>query len=208
LYCQLTLLTDRVIGEIMDSLRENELYDNTVVVFTTDNGGETDRGGSNYPFRGTKGELYEGNTRVLTAISGGIIERAGLFGQVREEMVSNLDWTPTLLQFAGLLGCIDPSDYSWDGMNQYDMIMDTETYSKETDSRQHLVVNVGDRELRSARIIVEHEGKTYKFVKSDSSSATDRWIYSGRLSDVWSVPDYSRMTKLSSEIGKDYRHCK
>merc|ERR1719229_926725 len=87
-------------------------------------------------------------------------------------------------------------------MNQYDMIMDTETYSKETDSRQHLVVNVGDRELRSARIIVEHEGKLYKFVKSDSSSSTDRWIYSGRLSDVWSVPDYSRLTKLSYEKGK------
>merc|ERR1711972_16469 len=112
------------------------------------------------------------------------------------------DWTPTLLQFAGYLGCISPEEYTWDGMTQYDMIMDTETYSKETDRRTSLVVNVGDRELRSARIIVEHEGTLYKYVKSDSSSATDRWIYSGRLSDVWSVPDYSRMTKLASEIGK------
>merc|ERR1719229_949566 len=84
-------------------------------------------------------------------------------------------------------------------MNQYDMIMDTETYSKETDRRQSLVVNVGDRELRSARIIVEHEDKIYKFVKSDSSSATDRWIYSGRLSDVWTQPDYDRTTKLATE---------
>merc|ERR1712141_238481 len=80
--------------------------------------------------------------------------------------------------------------------------MDSDTYSKDTDSRQSLVVNVGDRELRSARIIVEHEGTLYKYVKSDSSSATDRWIYSGRLSDVWSIPDYSRMTKLESDIGK------
>jgi len=82
------------------------------------------------------------------------------------------------------------------------MIMDSDTYSKDTDARQSLVVNVGDRELRSARIIVEHEGTLYKYVKSDSSSATDRWIYSGRLSDVWSIPDYSRMTKLESDIGK------
>jgi len=202
LYCQMTLLADKVIGEIMDSLKSNGLYDNTLIVFTSDNGGETDRGGSNYPFRGTKGELYEGNTRVITSIAGGIIEKQGLFGQVREEMVSNLDWTPTLLSFAGLLGCIAPEDRTWDGMDQYDMIMDTAAYSRETDARQSLVVNVGDRELRSARTIVEHEGTMYKCVNTDSSSSTDRWIYSGRLSDVWSVPDYSRLTKLSYEKGK------
>ena len=42
-YCSMVLLTDEVIGNIMDYLRDNGLYDNTLVVFTTDNGGETAR---------------------------------------------------------------------------------------------------------------------------------------------------------------------
>ena len=195
LYCELTLITDRVVGEIVDNLKSNDLYENTLIIFTADNGGDTDNGASNYPFRGTKGEFYEGNTRVITSISGGIIESAGLAGTVRDELFSNLDWTPTLLQFAGYLSCIDPRDYTWDGRNQYDLIMDTPEYDPLRASRKSLVLNIGDSQLRSARIIVEHEGKRYKYMKTDKTSALDRWIYSNRLSDVWTVPDYG----LSSE---------
>jgi len=161
-----------------------------LVIFTADNGGETDNGASNYPFRGTKGEFYEGNTRVIASISGGIIDKAGLGGTVRDELFSNLDWTPTLLQFAGYLPCISSKDYTWDGQNQYDLIMDTPQYDPLRDSRTSLILNIGDVQLRSARIIVEHEGKRYKYMKSDEDSALDRWIFSGRLSDVWTVPDY------------------
>merc|ERR1719474_90121 len=200
LYCELTLMTDSVVGEIIDSLRSNGLYGNTLIIFTADNGGDTDNGASNYPFRGTKGEFYEGNTRVITSISGGIIEKKGLSGTMRDELFSNLDWTPTLLQFAGYLDCIDPRDYSWDGRNQYDAILNTPQYDRLRDSRKSLILNIGDAQLRSARITVEHEGKRYKYLKSDNSSALDRWIYSGRLSDVWTVPDYGLTSE--TEDGK------
>ena len=42
-YCALLLLTDLVIGELISNLKANELWDNTLVVFTSDNGGETAR---------------------------------------------------------------------------------------------------------------------------------------------------------------------
>ena len=196
LYCELTLITDRVVGEIVDGLKSNDLYENTLIIFTADNGGDTDNGASNYPFRGTKGEFYEGNTRVITSISGGIIESAGLAGTVRDELFSNLDWTPTLLQFAGYLSCIDPRDYTWDGRNQYDLIMNTPDYDSLTE-RTSLILNIGDVRLKSARIILDHEGKRYKYLKSDNESALDRWIYSGRLSDVWTIPDYEYTTELA-----------
>ena len=67
----------------MASLREQGLYEDTLVVFTTDNGGETARGASDYSFRGTKGELWEGNTRVLASLSGGVLEKLDLLGGVR-----------------------------------------------------------------------------------------------------------------------------
>lgn len=56
-YCQMTLLTDKLVGDMIDSLKSNGLWDNTLVVFTTDNGGHTATGASNYPYRGTKGDV-------------------------------------------------------------------------------------------------------------------------------------------------------
>merc|ERR1719491_39570 len=141
LYCELTLLTDAVIGQIVDGLKTHGLYDNTLIVFTADNGGETDLGGSNFPFRGTKGESFEGNTRVLTSLSGGVIERLGLANQERHALFSNLDWTPTLLYFAGYVDCIDPSDYSWDGIDQYDLLLG-EQHGFEATERDNLILNV------------------------------------------------------------------
>ena len=62
-YCALLLLTDEVVGELVASLKELVLWRDRLLIFTTDNGGETARGASNTPFRGTKGEPFEGSTR-------------------------------------------------------------------------------------------------------------------------------------------------
>ena len=48
---------DEAIGNITDTLKEANIEDNTIIIFTTDNGGTDYRsGGSNYPLRGTKVE--------------------------------------------------------------------------------------------------------------------------------------------------------
>ena len=187
-YCALLLLTDSVIGQIVGTLKETALWTNTLLIFSTDNGGETARGASNYPFRGTKGELFEGNTRVLTAVSGGVVESAGLSGQRRAEMVSNLDWTPTLLEAAGYLRCIDHDDRSWDGQSQWALIMDPDRADPAL-KRQHLVLNIGDESLRSASMVMEHGGSLYKYIRSDPGAAADRWVYSESMADVWSTFD-------------------
>ena len=46
------------------------LYNDTLVVFTSDNGGAISHGASNFPLRGTKGTLFEGGTRVPTFLHG------------------------------------------------------------------------------------------------------------------------------------------
>merc|ERR1719464_2709545 len=120
-------------------------------------------------------------------IMGRWIEQRGLNG-VKSQMVSNLDWTPTLLSLAGYLECIDEADRTWDGVDQMPMIMGTE--EGEQTERDALVLNVGDDGLKSARILVRVDGKLFKYAKSDSESASDRWIYSNRLSDVWTQPSY------------------
>ena len=52
---------DNAIGVVMQELVRKNMYENTVVVFSTDNGGQAISGGaSNYPLRGNKGTYYEG----------------------------------------------------------------------------------------------------------------------------------------------------
>merc|ERR1719242_1450263 len=185
LYCELIMLTDKIVGDIVNALKVQSLWDNTLVVFTADNGGETTRGASNYPLRGTKGEPYEGNTRVITALSGGVIESQNLIGQVREDIVSNLDWTPTLLDFAGYLECIDEMDYTWDGMTQHNIIMnlylDPSQYK-----RTSLVLNVKDKELEDASVIIDHNGRLFKYVKVEESTGAWSKFSSDHPQDSWS----------------------
>lgn len=61
----MTLALDRACGKILDKLSELGLEDNTIVVFTNDNGGPSDRNGSvNLPLSGTKSNHLEGGIRV------------------------------------------------------------------------------------------------------------------------------------------------
>jgi len=54
---------DAGIGKVMDALKETGLSDNTLVIFTSDNGGQLSVGGTNGPWRAGKGDMYEGGIR-------------------------------------------------------------------------------------------------------------------------------------------------
>jgi len=59
---------DDTIGRVLTSLHDNGLADNTVVVFTSDNGGSLKHGGTNGALRDGKGSMYEGGLKVPTAV--------------------------------------------------------------------------------------------------------------------------------------------
>lgn len=61
---------DDAVGAILATLRQFNLETNTLIFFTTDNGGTTQLGSSNAPLRGGKTELYEGGVRVPFSCSG------------------------------------------------------------------------------------------------------------------------------------------
>ena len=94
---------------ILDELQQLGLDDNTLVVFTSDNGSRGDGGGSNSPLRGRKGTTWEGGQRVpcLMRFPGSI--PAGI---VNNEIATAMDFLPT---FAGLSGAQVPSDRAIDG---------------------------------------------------------------------------------------------
>jgi len=89
---------DRNIGNLITTLEEKGLSDNTFIIFTSDNGGHF-RVTKQWPLRAGKGSYYEGGIREPFAIAWkGKIDG----GQQSEEPVSNLDLYPTILDAAGL----------------------------------------------------------------------------------------------------------
>jgi arylsulfatase A-like enzyme len=105
---------DKQIGRVLQALHANGLTENTIVVFTSDNGGE--RFSDTWPFTGKKTELLEGGLRIPAVITWPArIPR----GQTTEQVSISMDWVPTLLAAAGALP--DPA-YPLDGMNLLPML--------------------------------------------------------------------------------------
>ena len=91
---------DDNIGYVLKKLEDMGQLDNTIIVFTTDNGAEAISypDGGVTPFKGQKGEAYEGGYRAPCVIRWpGVIKP----GTVFTEMFSALDWMPTLVEVAG-----------------------------------------------------------------------------------------------------------
>ncbi len=87
---------DAACGAIIDRLKQHGLDENTLVIFSSDNG--TTSIGRNEPFRGWKGQMYEGGIRVpCIARWPGRIP----MGATSDEFCGTLELFPTLLQLAG-----------------------------------------------------------------------------------------------------------
>lgn len=102
---------DASVGRVLDALRELSLAERTLVLFTSDNGGALNRGASNKPLRGGKGQTFEGGIRVCTiAWWPGKIPA----GTATAAMTSMMDLLPTL---AKLAGAKLPADRKLDGVD-------------------------------------------------------------------------------------------
>ena len=98
-FAAMTVSLDEGIGQVLDCLDQNNLTDDTLLIFLTDHGGDPTYGGSNLPYRGNKAELFEGGIRVPCLVRWpGKIEP----GRQVEESCWALDWFPTFLDLAGL----------------------------------------------------------------------------------------------------------
>lgn len=95
---------DSEMGRLLDGLRERNLWTNTVIAFSADNGPEepmvfTNAVGTTGPFRGRKRSLYDGGVRLPFVIAHPGVGRKGA---VEHTPVNAVDWLPTVLSLAGI----------------------------------------------------------------------------------------------------------
>jgi arylsulfatase len=97
---------DDIVGSVMKYVKDNNLDENTIIVFSTDNGAEnfTWPDGGQTPFAGGKGTALEGGFRVPA-----IIRWPGKVpaGKVENNIMSGLDWFPTFIAAAGNPNIVD-----------------------------------------------------------------------------------------------------
>ncbi len=104
-YAAMVKSMDLAVGRVLNQLETQGIAGETVVIFTSDNGGLTQRNGihdnftENLPLRRGKGSAYEGGVRVPTIVKWPGVTQAG---SICDEPIMGIDFYPTLLDIADI----------------------------------------------------------------------------------------------------------
>lgn len=116
-YAAMVYHTDEVFGNVTDAFRRRGVWNDTLVIFTSDNGGPLysfyderstgHAGANNWPLKGGKCSVAEGGVRVPAFVSGGVVPRR-MRGTRLDGYVHVADWLATIADLVGF----DPADPS------------------------------------------------------------------------------------------------
>lgn len=113
---------DDSVGDIIESLSDKQMLNNTIILFLSDNGGAYQKKGpnfaSNWPLRGTKFSPFEGGQRVVGLVWSPLVNTTN---HLLKGFVHAVDWLPTILTAAGLE---PPTEI--DGIDQWNSILNNE----------------------------------------------------------------------------------
>nr|XP_050849642.1 arylsulfatase B [Vespula vulgaris] len=165
---------DQSVGQVVKALYEKDLLKNSVIIFSTDNGGPAAgfnlNAASNWPLRGVKNTLWEGGVRGTGLLWSSHLNRPG---RVSRQMIHITDWLPTLLSIAGS----DTSNLTnIDGINLWEALRDDKESPRRTilhnidDIFRVSAITVGDWKLM--------QGSTYNGAWDGWYGPSGReWVY-------------------------------
>ena len=136
MYHAMVKYLDDVMGNLTTALKKRGMWDNLLLVTTSDNGGPIQIAANNYPLKGGKFSDWQGGIRVNAFVSGGYLPEA-MRGQKSEEYIHITDWYATFCALAG----VDPTDEAAakaklppiDSMNMWPLISGTNSTSPRSD---------------------------------------------------------------------------
>ena len=117
-FCGMMQALDEGISNVTNLLQTKGLLEDTVIIFSTDNGGQTAEGSSNWPLRGNKATVFEGGVRGFSFVWSTKLRKSNYDNHA---MMHITDWYPTIIE--GIAGMtLDTTGL--DGFNMWDTIND------------------------------------------------------------------------------------
>ncbi|XP_046575330.1 arylsulfatase I-like [Haliotis rubra] len=174
---------DEAVGNVTATLQQTGMMNNTIIVFTTDNGGPTNgfdhNAASNWPLRGCKATVWEGGVRGNGFVYSPLLSTSGY---VQENMMHITDWLPTLYHAAG--GDVNKLR-NQDGYNLWEMLSNNGAAV-----RNEILHNIDPIQNFSSIRVGE-----YKLVMGDISEGKD---------DSWYPPPEGKDTKIKHPSGSEF----
>ncbi len=178
----LTFNMDENVGKIYTVLEQLNLLENTIIVFTNDNGGQVDHSfADNFPLRGMKADVYEGGIRVPMAMSWKKKIRPG---SVFETPVTTLDFLPTFLTAAG----VNLKNAAYNRLEGKDLVkMINSPLGKDYDRSLFWYVNVDKGAMRKGdfkMVFLPGQQPQLYNIKTDIAETKDLFITEKKVSDT------------------------
>ncbi|XP_033752639.1 arylsulfatase I-like [Pecten maximus] len=199
IYNGMVTAMDSAIGTVIAALKKYKYLQNSIIVFTTDNGGAAHVAGNNLPLRGSKTTLWEGGTRAVSFVLAKKYQKRKSI--IHDGLFHAVDWFPTLLAAAG----VKTKGMDIDGMNQWPMLKGKPSRRKEfvynIDSSSGLTVaaiRYGDYKLIQGSPgkyndwyrIPKGPAKCTKFKEMDDEEEEDFFKYRGLNKAMKKVKGY------------------
>ena len=151
---------DEGVGNVSAALRANQMWHQTVMIFSTDNGGPVPEMASNFPLRGSKGTCWEGGAKGIGFVTGGSYFFGHLWsrelrvtfprGVESHAMIHVTDWLPTLCEIAGCDGGAHPTGTkALDGVSAWQAIV-----NNGSSSRSEILIDLSGEVSASPAIII------------------------------------------------------
>lgn len=144
-YLAMVYYIDGALGTVVQALKDKNMYDNTLIVMSSDNGGPVYErgaaGASNYPLRGGKRGNFEGGIRANGFVSGGLVPHE-MRGRQLSGLTTLWDWYATLAEVAGVDDVMDVKAATY-GLPPVDSISQWAYWSGKTKTPPRTSIVVG-----------------------------------------------------------------
>jgi arylsulfatase A-like enzyme len=183
-YHAMVNVLDDILASLVEELEQAGLWNDTLLIFTSDNGGPTkleESGSTNFDLRGGKYSDWEGGVRAVAFVSGGYLpeDRRGM---VLEEPVHITDWYATLPALAGITHLDDDSQGGRyppiDALNLWPVLSGTETRSprQEIPLSKYALIQGDYKLLWNTKRLVDQSGWTGPIYPNATSSSSDIFV--------------------------------